>query len=43
MANRRCTGSDDQISYYLATLDGNDSEDGAEENENEKNDEEVQA
>lgn len=43
MANRSWTGSDDQISSYLATLDGNDSEDGAEEDECEENDEEVQA
>lgn len=43
MANRRWTGSDEQISSYLATFDGNDSEDGAEEDESEENDEEVQA
>ncbi|CAG5035649.1 unnamed protein product [Parnassius apollo] len=42
MANRRWTGSDDQISAYIAYLDGNESEDGAEEDESEENDEEVQ-
>ncbi|XP_037303473.1 piggyBac transposable element-derived protein 4-like [Manduca sexta] len=42
MANRRWTGSDDEISAYLVDLDGNESEDGAEEEEIEENDEEVQ-
>ncbi|CAH2100846.1 unnamed protein product [Euphydryas editha] len=36
MANRRCTGFDNQISLYLAALDGNKSEDGAEEDEKAK-------